>query len=1044
MSQTLSARFPSCPKAEAGYLLAAFVAAHALETREFRVRSSSNEVSIDFSYHPCFSDLGKLVYSKNLKTPSETDQRLIIAIRSGLVAGAPRVDLESWDGNQGNRIKFSSDSAKKETLGRAPWKSGDSGCRITIRFRTGLNRKIFNAGSDETLSSIQSSFASRSKFCGIPILLDGTKINTPFELGEGLLQATVGSQSKDELRIPTVNCKADIQRTKDGSGSYHAHFIYGGEKEQNYILSKGLLFQIELPLAEDLGFSGMIVCDDLKLDTELEKILEDTKFDDLLNEVESDLLGFAADLVDVIDDLEDEAVESVLDSLDLVVETHRSSGENDVALEVLTRLVDVKNIPDDIRASYLTHMARSYERSKHDETSFEYYGRALDYWGRIPSEEQDLELVATALLGAARLMSYYDNEPETAMQYAQNALDLRRSVGGENDLEEAEAAELLAGLYAKHRRYPHKQFLEIENLLKISLASYQIHYGQTHDKVATVLTDLGTFCQDQGNLELAETHILRALAIKEKLFGSKDQSVGKLFDRLGALFEASGEIRKAGQYYGRALEVREHTLSSDDKEISERLNSLVILYRVYGFFEKAEPLFLRLLNMDSEANSKKENTTDDLCSLALFYQTQSKYKKAEVLFTRALELVSELHGEEPHQDTAWVHGLVGRFFGEQYLFKKAESHLFKALELTEQLLGEEHPDLIACLDALTLHFRLQQRFTEAMPWAERALSVAENFYGAHHPYVVTALNSFGELLTHSGQPAGAGPIYLAAYEIQKTGENSTNQTPRTIPKTELSRATLVRAEAEELEWKASTLAKEYSSFAEAESCYLRALFTREQNLGANHPDNATTLGLLADLYRNHRRYEGAETLYRRALKLRKANLGEGHPACCRSLSKLTELLLLQQEHEKAKPLLEEWLVIVERTLGRNHAERAEILVRAGRVCEALGSIKKSRALLQQAVKIRHKVFGTEHPSFAVTLAELLRLEEKPAQAAELYDFVVVSLEKNLVDNDPLFIPIFENYSKVLLAIGEEGKAATFETRAVVLRAHHGLDFGSME
>ena len=135
---------------------------------------------------------------------------------------------------------------------------------------------------------------------------------------------------------------------------------------------------------------------------------------------------------------------------------------------------------------------------------------------------------------------------------------------------------------------------------------------------------------------------------------------------------------------------------------------------------------------------------------------------------------------------------------------------------------------------------------------------------------------------------------------------------------------------------------------------------------------------------------------------------------------------------------------MERTLGKNHAERAEVLARAGQVCEALGSGAKAKELLQQAVNIRHSVFGTEHPTFAVTLAELLRLEDKPEQASELYDFVVVSLEKNLGDDDPLLIPIFENYSKVLTAIEEHEKAAVFETRAMVMRVEHGLDFGSVE
>lgn len=1040
----IKTRFPDTPDAsDAGYLLAAHVAAEATNTREISIESATNELIFDYSFHSYSSELSQAVFANNISHLEVAEQHLVRAIRCGLLAGMARVDFETWDGSKGQRFRVAADSFKEESLTKAPWKDGHSGCRYIARRKVGLSRSLFGSGKVGP-PEVRKAYLERCRFSGCPVKYDGERLNQPVVLGDGLLAVIFKpADSSARIRPPKVKCQSDLSKERESS-SYFGQFLYGGEGVESSIICRGLLFSVELPLADELGFSGVIVADHLTMDTDLKELVEDTKFDDLLNDVENDLLTVASELVEIIDDLEDEAVEAVLESLDLVVETYRSSGENEEAIELLKRLVEAENIPDYIRATHLTQMARTFERDEQDETSFDYYSRALDYWGRIPAEDQDLESVATALLGAARLMSYHDSEPETAMQYAQNALALRRSVGEEDDLEKGEAAQLLAGFYLRHRKYPQPEFLEVEDLLKEALHSFEVHYGQTHDKVAGILTDLGKFCQSRWSLEDAESHFLRALAIKEKLFGSRDESVGELFDRLGALFEANGEIRKAGQYYQRALEVREHILEPSDPEIAQRLNDLVVLYRVYGLFDKAEPLFLRLLHLDDDGEGDaSEVEASDLCSLALFYQVQSKYDKSEELYSKALEVVLEKHGEDAHPEVAWVHGLFGRFFDEQYLFKKAEGHLLKSLTMTEELLGEEHPDLIVSLDALTQHYRLQQRYKEAMPWAERALSVAETFYGTQHPYLATALNSFGELLSKSGQAEGAGPIYLAAYEIHKTSQSVVSEA-KSIPNPEKSRASKVRAEAEKLHQEAAPLAREYSSFAEAESLYLRALFLREQNLGADHPDNARTLGHLADLYKNHRRYEGAETLYNRSLKLRQKNLGEGHPDCCISLNELTQLLMLQKEWNKAKPLLEEWLSIVERTLGKNHAERAEVLVRAGQVCEALGSEKKAMDLLQEAVTIRHSVFGTEHPTFAVSLAELLRLEEKPEQAAELYDFVVVSLEKNLGDDDPLLIPIFENYTKVLRAIGAEERAAVFETRAMVMRVEHGLDFGSVE
>lgn len=1044
MCAALSSKFPDAPTSEVGFLLAAHAAALASGSRDVEILASSNEFQVDFSYFRVNKELGNATFASDLSRLTVTERYLVAAFRGALVGGAPRVDFESWDGSAGFRLRISPEAVKEESLTKAPWKDGHSGCRLTVRLKTGLKRNLFGAskgGSPE----LKQAYENRARFAGVPIKFDDERINKPVELGEAMIAVQFQPEGGYSGKTPKVNAQAERSEELESSSDYYGKFVYAGDEDGvNRIICRGLEFEVELPLADDLGFFGVIVADHLTMDNEFQSLLEDTKLDDLLNDVENDLLAFSADMVEVIDELSEEDVDTVLETLERVVETYRSSGEDEEALELLKKLVEVENIPDDVRASNLTNMARTFEREQKDETSFDYYSRALDYWGKIETEDQDLALVATALLGAARLMSYHDSEPETAMQYTQNALELRRSVGEEDDLEKGEAAELLARLYLKHRQYPQPEFLQVEELLKEALHCFERNYGQTHNKVANILSELGKFCRTRGSLDDAESHFLRALAIKEKLFGSRDESVGELFDHLGALFEANGEIIKAGQYYTRALEVREHVLGSQDPEVAQRLNDLVVLYRVYGFFDKAEPLFLRLLHLDEDTKVESaEAEPADLCSLGLFYQVQSKYAKSEELYLRALEIVHLRHGEEAHPETAWIHGLMGRFYDEQYLFKKAEGHLKKALQMTEEMLGDEHPDLVVNLDALTRHYRLQQRYQEAMPWAERSLAVAEQFYGTQHPYLATALNSFGELLSKSGQGDSAGPIYLAAYEIHQNSQAVLTNVKK-VPAPEKARLSVVRAAAEKLHQKAAKLAREYNSFAEAESLYLRALFMREQNLGADHPDNARTLGLLAGLYKNHRRYEGAETLYRRSLELRKANLGEGHPDCCMSLNELTQLLMLQHEYNKAKPLLEEWLAIVERTLGKNHAERAEILVRAGQVCEALGSSQKAIDLLQQAVNIRHSVFGTEHPTFAVTLAELLRLEKKPEQAAELYDFVVISLEKNLGTDDPLLLPIFENYTKVLKAIGDEERATIFETRAMVMRVEHGLDFGALE
>lgn len=1041
---SLNERFPFAPAGEGNYLLALLGAASAVGSREVNVSAGRNEVSIEYSYHKYSPKLPGELLTNAITSGDWAERSLAQGVCAGLLARAQRVDIESWSGNAGWRWRVTRDGVKEESLTKAPWKDGSSGSRVVVRFKTGLSRDLFGTRAKEGAKALVESLRERAHWAGAKVLVDGSSINQEVNLGQGLLELVLrpDRESGRNLREPKISCQAKVTRKLESSGRYYAKFLFGGEGEEVHLVCRGLAYPIEVPLAEEMGFSGVVVVDHLSTDRELETIIEDSAFDDLINDLESDILIAANGLVESLADLEEEVLEDVLGALELVIETHRASGDTEEAIALLIRLVDTESVPDANRAAYLTQLARMSERQDRAEESFEFYIDALESLGRVEPEDQDLETVATALLGAARLMGIYDDNPETAIDYSRRALELRRSVAGEDDLERGMAAELLGRLYLKHTRYPEPEFVEVEQLLKEALKAFEMTYGHTYSTNANILQNLGEFYRQRGSLEESEKCLLKALAIREKLAGSDAESVGEIFDQLGALFEAEGDITKAGHYYARALEVWRKLVGEEHPDVLHRLNDLVILYRVHGHFDKAEPLYLKLLELkEGGEESPSIDALGDLCSLALFYQVQSKYDQAEPLLEKALKAVEEAYGDTAlHPDLAWVHGLLGRFYDEQYRFKKAEEHLGKALKMTEALLPEDHPDLIVCLEALARHYRLQQKYEEAMPWAESALAIAETFYGARHPYLATALNSFGELVSKAGDPKSAKPIYLAAFEIHlKAGSLITNN--RAIPEQENSRLASVRLKAEQLHVQAVEPAREYSRFAEAEAFYLRALFLREQVLGTDHFDNARTLQLLADLYRNHRRYEGAESLYRRALQVRQTSLGETHPDCAISLKELTGTLLLQDKREEAEPLLADWLDIIERTLGEKHPERAEVLVRTASILEFRGETERQLELLQEAVTIRHTAFGTENPTFAVTLAEMLRVEEKPGQAAELYDFVMVSLEKNLGTDDPILIPILENYAKVLAATGKTEEAAERETRAMVMRVEHGLDFG---
>ena len=65
-------------------------------------------------------------------------------------------------------------------------------------------------------------------------------------------------------------------------------------------------------------------------------------------------------------------------------------------------------------------------------------------------------------------------------------------------------------------------------------------------------------------------------------------------------------------------------------------------------------------------------------------------------------------------------------------------------------------------------------------------------------------------------------------------------------------------------------------YPEAKPLYVRSLSIREQQLGADHPDTATSLNNLATLYHEMGRHPEAEPLYLEALEICFNRLGKNH------------------------------------------------------------------------------------------------------------------------------------------------------------------------
>jgi tetratricopeptide (TPR) repeat protein len=202
-------------------------------------------------------------------------------------------------------------------------------------------------------------------------------------------------------------------------------------------------------------------------------------------------------------------------------------------------------------------------------------------------------------------------------------------------------------------------------------------------------------------------------------------------------------------------------------------------------------------------------------------------------------------------------------------------------------------------------------------------------------------------------------------------------------------------------------------YAQAELLLKSALTLREQVLGPEHQETASTLNMLVSLYNLHGKYAEAERLGQSALARFERVLGPEHPEVATALDNLAGVYIFQGKYAEAEPLTRRALAIREQVLGKNHPLVAESLHNLAFLCNRQGKYAKAEPLYQQALALYERTQGLEHPMALITLQNLAYLyisQGKYAQAEPL-------MQRNLPTQERVQGPEHPYTANSLAALG---------------------------
>jgi serine/threonine-protein kinase len=215
----------------------------------------------------------------------------------------------------------------------------------------------------------------------------------------------------------------------------------------------------------------------------------------------------------------------------------------------------------------------------------------------------------------------------------------------------------------------------------------------------------------------------------------------------------------------------------------------------------------------------------------------------------------------------------------------------------------------------------------------------------------------------------------------------------------------------------------------------RALALKTKVLGPEHPEVIAALNSVAAVLRDLGRYEETRQRLERVLVLREKILGPDHPLVATSLGNLSIVLLDTGRYEEARQYAERGLLLKEKQLGPEHPELAGALTKLGNTLAYLKRHEEAREKHARALALSEKALGPDHPLVGLSLTvlgvELMHLG-RYGEAQQRLDRALAVTEKAYGKEHPDLAYVLTARGSLMLARGKPAEALPPLERALKL------------
>lgn len=223
---------------------------------------------------------------------------------------------------------------------------------------------------------------------------------------------------------------------------------------------------------------------------------------------------------------------------------------------------------------------------------------------------------------------------------------------------------------------------------------------------------------------------------------------------IGEALTTLDELERAEPHLRRAVALRRGSLGPEHPETLEARSALGVLFEAAGRLEEARTEHEAVLAVRDARAEDHLGLVRSLGNLGAVLERQGEYERAAELHRRSIAMAERLLGPDSLEVAAGLNSLASAIESGGDL-RGALPHYQRALAIRRAGLTPPHNLLANTLNNLgALHLRLLE-LDEARPLIEEALAMQEELLGPTHSIVANTLNNLSALHSHRGDHGAA-------------------------------------------------------------------------------------------------------------------------------------------------------------------------------------------------------------------------------------------------------------------------------------------------